>query len=35
MVKEYKYRGLQIEELKAMSLENLFKLLPSRARRSL
>jgi len=35
MVKEYKYRGLQIEELKALSLENLFELLPSRARRSL
>jgi small subunit ribosomal protein S19 len=35
MVKEYKYRGLQIEEIQALSLENLFELLPSRARRSL
>jgi small subunit ribosomal protein S19 len=35
MVKEYKYRGLQIEELQALSLEKLFELLPSRARRSL
>jgi small subunit ribosomal protein S19 len=35
LVKEYKYRGLDIEELKALSLEKLFELLPSRARRSL
>jgi small subunit ribosomal protein S19 len=35
MVKEYKYRGLQIEELQSLSLEKLFELLPSRARRSL
>lgn len=35
MVKEYKYRGISVEELKGMSLEKLFELLPSRARRSL
>src|SRR2546430_5821958 len=35
MVKEFKYRGMQIEELQNLSLENLFGLLPSRARRSL
>src|SRR5215831_2985328 len=35
MVKEYKYRGVSVEELQAMSLEKLFTLLPSRARRSL
>ena len=35
MVKEYKYRGLSIEEIKNLSLEKLFELLPSRARRSL
>lgn len=35
MVKEFKYRGLSIEELQNLSLEKLFELLPSRARRSL
>src|ERR1700746_2732769 len=35
MVKEYKYRGVTVEELQNMSLEKLFDLLPSRARRSL
>lgn len=35
MVKEYKYRGVSVEELQSMSLEKLFELLPSRARRSL
>ncbi len=35
MVKEYKYRGVTVEELQNMSLEKLFVLLPSRARRSL
>ena len=35
MVKEYKYRGVSVEELNNMSLEKLFELLPSRARRSL
>jgi len=35
MVKEYKYRGVTAEELQNMSLEKLFDLLPSRARRSL
>jgi len=35
MVKEYKYRGVSVEELQNMSLEKLFELLPSRARRSL
>ena len=35
MVKEFKYRGVTIEELQNMSLEKLFELLPSRARRSL
>jgi small subunit ribosomal protein S19 len=35
MVKEYKYRGVAVEELQNMSLEKLFELLPSRARRSL
>jgi len=35
MVKEFKYRGITVEELQNMSLENLFGLLPSRARRSL
>jgi small subunit ribosomal protein S19 len=33
--KEFKYRGLSIEELSSMSTEALLKLLPSRARRSL
>ena len=35
MVKEFKYRGLTTEELQSKSLENLFQLLPARARRSL
>ncbi len=35
MVKEYKYRGLEIAEIQNLSLEKLFELLPSRARRSL
>ncbi|MDE1726711.1 MAG: 30S ribosomal protein S19 [Thaumarchaeota archaeon] len=35
MVKEFKYRGMAIEELQGLSLEKLFELLPSRARRSL
>ncbi len=35
MVKEFKYRGLSIEELQGLSLEKLFELLPARARRSL
>ena len=35
MVKEFKYRGVTVEELQNMSLEKLFELLPSRARRSL
>ncbi|MDE1827150.1 MAG: 30S ribosomal protein S19 [Thaumarchaeota archaeon] len=35
MVKEFKYRGLSLEELQGMSLERLFELLPARARRSL
>jgi small subunit ribosomal protein S19 len=35
MVKEFKYRGATVEELQNMSLEKLFGLLPSRARRSL
>ena len=35
MVKEFKYRGLSLEELQGLSLEKLFELLPSRARRSL
>jgi len=35
MVKEYKYRGIAVEELQNMSLEKLFDLLPARARRSL
>ena len=35
MVKEFKYRGIQIGELQNLSLEKLFGLLPSRARRSL
>jgi small subunit ribosomal protein S19 len=32
--KEFSYRGHSIEELKAMSLEDVIKLLPSRGRRS-
>ena len=35
MVKEFKYRGVSVEELQNMSLEKLFEFLPSRARRSL
>lgn len=35
MVKEFNYRGVPISELENMSLEKLFDLLPSRARRSL
>jgi len=35
VVKEFKYRGLTTEELQGKSLENLFQLLPARARRSL
>ncbi len=35
MVKEFKYRGLTTEELQGKSLENLFQILPARARRSL
>ena len=35
MVKEYKYRGVTVDDLQSMSLEKLFELLPSRARRSL
>lgn len=33
--KEFLYRGLSLEELKKMSDQELFKILPSRARRSL
>lgn len=35
MVKEFKYRGMSLEQLQGMSLEKLFELLPARARRSL
>jgi len=35
MVKEFHYRGLTLEELKKMSIDEVGKLLPSRARRSL
>ena len=35
MPKEVRYRGHSLEELNAMSTENLLQLLPSRARRSL
>ena len=35
MVKEFKYRGISVEELQNLSLEKLFELLPARARRSL
>jgi len=35
MVREFKYRGLTLEQLQALSLENLLALLPSRQRRSL
>ena len=33
--KEFLYRGLSLDELKKMSDQELFKILPSRARRSL
>jgi len=35
MVKEFKYRGVAMEELQNLSLEKLFALLPARSRRSL
>jgi small subunit ribosomal protein S19 len=35
MVKEYDYRGIPLEQLQNMSLEKLFEIFPSRARRSL
>jgi small subunit ribosomal protein S19 len=35
MPKEFKYRGLTLEQLNSMSTEALLELLPSRARRSL
>jgi len=35
MVREFKYRGHTLEQLQALSLENLLTLLPSRQRRSL
>ncbi|KFM20547.1 30S ribosomal protein S19 [Marine Group I thaumarchaeote SCGC AAA799-D07] len=35
MVKEFTYRGLSNKELESLSLENLLKLFPARARRSL
>lgn len=35
MVKEFFYRGLKLEELKALTFEQFAKLLPSRERRSL
>ncbi len=35
MVKEFKYRGISVEELQTISLEKLFDLLPARSRRSL
>jgi len=35
MVKEFKYRGVAIEDLQNLSLEKLFALLPARSRRSL
>lgn len=35
MVKEFKYRGYTIEQLRTMSLESFLTLLPSRQRRSL
>ena len=35
MVKEFTYRGLSKKELEGLSLENLLKLFPARARRSL
>ncbi|MGI0101123.1 MAG: 30S ribosomal protein S19 [Nitrosotalea sp.] len=35
MVREFKYRGMSLEQLQGLSLEKLFELLPARARRSL
>ncbi len=35
MVREFKYRGHTLEQLQALSVENLLALLPSRQRRSL
>ena len=35
MVKEFKYRGVAMEDLQNLSLEKLFALLPARSRRSL
>lgn len=35
MVKEFKYRGVALEDLQNLSLEKLFVLLPARSRRSL
>jgi small subunit ribosomal protein S19 len=35
MPKEFRYRGRSMDELNAMSTENLLKIFPSRARRSL
>jgi len=35
MVREFKYRGYALEQLQALSLENLLTLLPARQRRSL
>lgn len=35
MVREFKYRGYALEQLQALSLENLLALLPARQRRSL
>jgi len=35
MVREFRYRGHTLEQLQALSLENLLALLPSRQRRSL
>ena len=35
MVREFKYRGHTLEQLQALSLENLLVLLPARQRRSL
>lgn len=35
MVQEFKYRGYNVEQLKAMSIEQFLQLLPSRQRRSL
>ena len=35
MVKKFEYKGIDLKELEKMSMEQLFKLFPSRARRSL